>query len=734
MVIRSKCGAQAMRMTCAFAVSAAALMLQCSAILADSAAPATESPAPTQTPTPPSEPQQAATPQPSLSPSSSPATGGSPSQAGGPSSATAPAQAPAADQPATPTAAPAAPPTLQPTPPTAPIQSSPSLLEPGPSPDDNSLLPAPAAPTLVGKIAKITLSGNKAISTDAIEAVMTQKVGAQFDETAAENDRDAIKGMGYFNGDVVLTTAADPAGGVDVTYTLVENPIIKKIVFTANTPTGEPTISSDKLKSMMDTKEGQVLNSNVFVHDIDRLFDHNTGYVASQGYIFDVSQDVNVDPNTNVLTIPLIETHIDHIVIKAQNGGKLKTKTFVVTREMRSKPGDVLNTNTLQKDETKIYNLGLFDQVGPWQPVATDIGKIDVVLPLSEKRSGQVSVGVGYSSRAKLVGRAELAENNFRGLGEHIAIQWEVDSIDTGQSVDLTFYEPYLDKHHTSADVDLFDRAVYRFSSDFFGATVGTNNIYIEQHKGASLGLHRPISPTLTVSANTRIETVNVDNVNLPPQDTFIRQNVSPLLGLGFGLTSNTRDNDISPASGGMLQPSVEFVTSSTTTASNVPGPLVPGEHDFVKLGLDVRRYMSLQGPRKPGDFKSPKKVFAVHLLLGYTSDDVPFSEQYFIGGADSLRSLITDRYWGSRLALMQAELRIPVGRNNDFQGVLFTDEGDAWGSLYQDSQLMQNNKFFLASDIGVGIRLVLPIGPIRLDYAVGTGGGQTQFSIGQSF
>jgi outer membrane protein insertion porin family len=39
-----------------------------------------------------------------------------------------------------------------------------------------------------------------------------------------------------------------------------------------------------------------------------------------------------------------------------------------------------------------------------------------------------------------------------------------------------------------------------------------------------------------------------------------------------------------------------------------------------------------------------------------------------------------------------------------------------------------------LSSDFGVGVRIVTPIGPIRLDYAIGKDGGRTQFSIGQSF
>ena len=87
-----------------------------------------------------------------------------------------------------------------------------------------------------------------------------------------------------------------------------------------------------------------------------------------------------------------------------------------------------------------------------------------------------------------------------------------------------------------------------------------------------------------------------------------------------------------------------------------------------------------------------------------------------FLGGADSLRGYDTDRFWGSNLALVQAELRIPVGKDNNFQGVLLFDGGDAWNSIYQQQGLQQHTAFKFAADYGVGIRLVTPIGPIRLD------------------
>ncbi|MGI4787213.1 MAG: BamA/OMP85 family outer membrane protein [Janthinobacterium lividum] len=656
-------------------------------------------------------------------------------------------------------ASPAAPPADNPAPETGQqIPANPGQTINPPAPAGNApATPAPAftvppvdgadttdtagnAPQLTGRISRILIAGNRNINDAAIRGVITSaglRLGDTYTAANAIAARDAVKNMGYFNGDIGLTGAQDPAGGVDITFTVRENPVIKTIKFTANTPNGEPTISAVTLKSLMTTKEGQVLNTNILVRDLDNLFNHTTSYVYQQGFIFDVSSDINIDPLTGVLTIPLVEAHINSIKIT----GLKKTKPIVVTRELRSQVGDVLDEKKLQKDLTRVYNLGLFDEVGPFDPSSTDVGKVDITVPVTEKRSGQVSVGVGYSSTAKLVGQAQLAENNFRGLGERVSLQWQVGGVDSQSSLELGFFEPYLDKRHTSLDLDLYDKAVYRFDSGSLTGgsvdTTGNTNTYVERHRGATFGINRPYGDALTLGITGRSESVTTDNFTVSTADQYIRQK-GTVTGVGLrGILSN-RDNESAPAAGGLTSLSVEFVGASTEPADSLAvSPLPPGREYFTKLGVDIRRYSSLQGPRKPGNFNQPKRVLATRLLIGTTARDVPFFEQYFLGGADSLRGYDQDRFWGSSLALFQAELRVPVGKDNNFQGVLLFDGGDAWNSIYQVQGLTQHTAFKLEADYGVGIRLVTPIGPIRLDYAIpttGGGSGRTQFSIGQSF
>jgi len=181
-----------------------------------------------------------------------------------------------------------------------------------------ALLGAPAvhAQEPAGKIARVSVTGNITVPAHDILSHMAEKVGDTYNPAAASKDQAAIKALGLFNGNVGLTTTPDSVGGTDVSFKVSENPVVKAIKFTANTPDGLPTISADTLKSLMQTREGRVLNTNTLVRDLDALFNHQTGEARKQGLVFDVSSAINIEPTTGVLTIPLVETYIGRIRIE----------------------------------------------------------------------------------------------------------------------------------------------------------------------------------------------------------------------------------------------------------------------------------------------------------------------------------------------------------------------------------------------------------------------------------
>jgi outer membrane protein insertion porin family len=569
-----------------------------------------------------------------------------------------------------------------------------------------------------GNIGAVVIKGNTSISTDAIRAVLRQKVGDPFTAQNAESDRQAVENMGYFSA-VTFQPDQDADGTVTETYSVVENPKISQIVISGNT-----VYTTEKLMAKLRTHVGSILNTNTLAQDIQTIVQtyKDAGYRAS------ISEDINIDPATGILTIPIIEARVVSLTIT----GNKTTKPKVITREMHTKPGDVYNENVFQKDLTRVYNLGLFDSVGPADITPPDVGKVAITVPVTERRTGQVSVSLGYSTLEKLVGIASLSQSNFRGLGETASISWTVGGTYNQSSFEASFGDPYIDKYHTGFNIDAYDRVVYRFDNSFLSSTTtttGDQNQYYERQKGGTLTFSRPVSDQTTAYITGRAESVDANNFQAPLSDSYILQN-SNLAGLGIRLANDTRDNVLNPAAGGLSTFSVENVASSTTTLDNAPTPLAPGDRDYLKFGLDVRRYYSLQGPRK--SITQQKRIFAVRFLGGSTQSQIPFSEEYFLGGVDDLRGYDTSRFWGSHVFLINSELRIPIA--SSVTGVLFTDVGDAWGSIYQGIGLSQDANFNPHQSVGVGLRVSTPLGPIRIDEGFGSEGAKTDFAIGQSF
>jgi len=123
--------------------------------------------------------------------------------------------------------------------------------------------------------------------------------------------------------------------------------------------------------------------------------------------------------------------------------------------------------------------------------------------------------------------------------------------------------------------------------------------------------------------------------------------------------------------------------------------------------------------------------VYATRVLGGTIAGNPPLLDQFTVGGANTLRGYIENRYSGNNMVLWNNELRIPI--NDSLQAVTFIDIGDAWGLKYP--VIAGDDSLRLHLGYGVGVRVQTPIGPLRLDYGWGQGSSnQFSFGIGSTF
>ena len=125
------------------------------------------------------------------------------------------------------------------------------------------------------------------------------------------------------------------------------------------------------------------------------------------------------------------------------------------------------------------------------------------------------------------------------------------------------------------------------------------------------------------------------------------------------------------------------------------------------------------------------------------STGSVPFYDRYYLGGLRDLRGfryrsvsprevgsgsnepIGGDTYW-----FMSAEYSVPVIQRVRF--ALFYDAGNVMGNPYSYNFSNLNDNW------GVGLRLHLPLGDLRLDYGIpihhdqyNSGSGRFQFSVG---
>jgi outer membrane protein insertion porin family len=120
----------------------------------------------------------------------------------------------------------------------------------------------------------------------------------------------------------------------------------------------------------------------------------------------------------------------------------------------------------------------------------------------------------------------------------------------------------------------------------------------------------------------------------------------------------------------------------------------------------------------------------------------VPIYDKLFLGGSNDLRGFdfraVSPRdingepLGGKSLARFTVEYTVPIIEKA--RAAVFYDTG------YVNAESWNFNTNHLVSDIGIGLRLDLPIGPIRIDYAIPIekdvygGSGKFNFNVGYQF
>ena len=439
-------------------------------------------------------------------------------------------------------------------------------------------------------------------------------------------------------------------------------------------------------------------------------------YYGSRGYAdATVNPDIR-DAGPNRVNIIYRVTEGSRFKVGRVNiAGNTKTKDKVIRREIPLKPGDMFNSVELETTKARLENLQYFSEVqAAGAPGGS--GYRDVNVLVEEKATGSVGVGMGFSSIDSIVGFLTLEQSNFdlfnpwnfTGGGQRFGMSLRAGSERSEASISLV--EPWFLDRQLALGGELF----YKQSTYF-------SDYYEQTNAGAAISLRKPLGAKSSIKGEYRLENVNIDsdvdssdykNENFKGDNGDNSQLSEKNIGGDFLRSAfsvnyiyDSRDSSIQPRSGHKVDVGMTYAGMG-------------GDVDTFTLSAQGQKYWNLKWD----------SIFSVNGEVAFVDavggNDIPIFERMFLGGGRTLRGFefrdvgprdsgyTNEVYGGNSLGYVTFEYTVPIIET--VRAAVFSDTGfvnaDSWDPSPSD----------LYSDVGVGIRLKLPISPmpLALDYA----------------
>lgn len=580
-----------------------------------------------------------------------------------------------------------------------------------------------------GSVKTIHFEGNTAFSDLRLRRQMKTKPktlisfldkSGRLDETQFQEDLDSIRewyqNHGYVDVEIKDVRKERRNGRMTLVISIHEGIQYHVGKITA---TGFKATSEDKIRALLKMKEGDVYSPKALKEDTKNLADAYGG----GGYV-----DLNIIPQSipsgpgRIDVSYNIQEGVRSFVQRVNIVGNTRTKDKVIRREVLIVPGDIFNTVRVDTSKQRLDNLGYFSKVETY-PQDTDVaGRKDLTIEVQEKRTGALNFGAGFSTIDSLVGFVELTQGNFdimnwpnfTGGGQKFRAKIQYGTERKDFQIGLT--EPYF-----------MDRLLSLGGQAFYSEATFLSSVYSQRNYGFSIEARKPLTPFVSVSLNYRLEDIEIFNVDLGVSQQIIDEEGAQLKSqVGSSLVWDTRDNPFLSRRGHRV----------------VVSPYVAGG----PLGADTQIYgFDVQASQY---FHLPWDT--ILLLNGEVAtvdtwgdgDRVPIFDRLFLGGSSDLRGfdyrdvgpkdINGEPLGGKTLARATIEYTVPVIEH--VRAAIFYDVG----MLESDANNISSEH--VGSDVGVGLRLDLPIGPLRIDYGIpiqkdGNGNsGKFNFNVGYQF
>ena len=543
----------------------------------------------------------------------------------------------------------------------------------------------------------------------------------RLDEVQLEQDLDKIREFyqnhGYIDMEVKnVRRERTEKGPMIITIVVAEGPQyhVRKL-----TVSGYHVAKEDKIRGLLKMKEGSVYSPKQLRDDAKAVADA----YGSGGYVDLVVLPEGAPAGPALIDVTYkIEEGDRSFVNRVNIEGNTRTKDKVIRREVLVAPGDVFNTVRVDVTKKRLENLGYFAKVETY-PEETDIpGRKDLDILLQEKRTGSLSFGGGFSTVDKLVGFAELSQGNFdlfnwpsfTGGGQKFRLRIQYGT--QRRDFILMLTEPYF-----------LDRRLSLTGQIFYTEANYLSALYDQRNYGFTMEARKPINSYIYMTLGYTLQDVDIFNVAGSASEAIQSQKGSFVESKIFtSAVYDSRDNALLTHRG-----------QRVTLSPFITGGFLGGDTQVYGFDLEGSQYFHFRWDL----------ILLINGEVATVSDwgagtEVPIFERLFLGGSNNLRGFPFrevgpqdqngEPIGGNSMARTTVELTFPIIEKA--RGAIFYDTGfvnsDSWSFGFNH----------IASDIGIGLRLDLPIGPLRLDYGYPiqrdgyNGGGHFNFNVGYQF
>ena len=624
------------------------------------------------------------------------------------------------------------------------------------------------------RLVKLEFAGNKYFLTERLRSRMQVRPAARFEsrgrfsQALLNSDIRGLEDLYQANGfeQVKITSkVVDDYEGHENDLALVisvdEGP---QTLVAALHIEGNDTFPEAQLKALINTAEGEPFSEFNISQDRDNLLNYYFNHGFPRASFEASAKPVPNEPNRMDVTFKIREgeqVFVDHVYVS----GLHFTRPFVVQRELRVKAGDPLSQIDMLQTQQRLYDLGIFNQVGTGvqNPDGNEPDK-NVLVDVEEAKRYTFNYGVGLefqTGQPSAVGTnqakgqtgvsprvsLDVSRLNFRGRDHTITFKADVGSLQQRGLVSYT-----APRWFNSQNWKLSFTAFYDNTLDV--------TTFTSQRLEGSVQAEQTVSKATTMDYRFTYRRVKATNINISPAEI-------PLLSLpvrvgepGFSYIRNKRDNNLESTKG-----------SYTTIDAGVASSYFGSEADFSRILAQNSTYHSF-GKNRPTE---KKFVFARSLRIGVetafgntailppgqacpdviltscpSTTVIPLAERFFSGGGNSHRGFGLNQagprdpvtgfpVGGSGLFLNNVEMRFPPTTLPYFQDNLSFAIFEDAGNVFTDGRTMLDNLLrwhqkdpqlclqpntanqcdysYVSHAVGVGVRYKTPIGPVRFDF-----------------